>query len=100
MQAKHHKLKVAYETIKNRFDAIANKNISLVEPIKEKTTTVKVMEADNKHLHSRLDFLEKEHENCRAAKAGAESKIKEIKKKQYEEVHDIKDQIEEISKAL
>ena len=100
LQAKFHDLKVDSEIIKNKFDALANENISLVERIEEKTTNVEVMEADNKHLHSRLDFLEKEHANCCAAKAVAESKVKEIKKKQSEEVRDLKVQTEKLTKAL
>ena len=100
LQAENYKLKVSYEMLKNKFNTNVNENVCLRKEVEDKNSFVDVLEANNEELNHRIDSIEKEHSKDCAAKASAEFKIKEMRKKHTEEVHELQDQISKLKKIL
>ena len=58
LQAETYNLKVYYEMLKNKFEAIVKKNVGLRKEVEDKNNIVDVLEINNEDLHYRIKMIE------------------------------------------
>lgn len=92
-------LKTALGSLEKKFTDIAIENASLVDAIKDASNSISALTNDNENLKSRMDTANQEKAKFSVEKASSESKIKELKKSNADQVRKLETQVADLNKS-
>ena len=92
-------LKTALGSLEKKFTNIAIENASLVDAIKDASNSISAVTNDNENLKSRMDTANQEKAKFSVEKASSESKIKELKKSNADQVRKLETQVADLNKS-
>ena len=100
LREKNYTLKSAFESLEKNYNHIMMDNASMADRIEEANRTIDALTKNNEDLNCKIDIADQEAEKYSLEKAGLESKIKEMKKRNVEQVRDLENQVADFNKSF
>ena len=99
LRDKNFTLNSAYESLEKNYNRIVMENASLVDAIEETNSTIAALTKDNEDLYRKIDVADQEAVKCRSERTGIESKIKDAKKRNADQVRDLENKVANLIKS-